>query len=196
MSLYSVIDTCRFSHLCQQWRIYKSVLPVCPSICLSFCLSVMANGYFRTHQGLSDKKNDKDTIQEGASTLLPGLIRRDKKFLSFPVTFQYFFGSVGRKKKSFQKEFYAYIFYPESLMLTHSAFSTYHKWIKFNFGRYNWIKFHFSIWLLAKIKLCWIRQLALYSTNDGSSYELKLCPTRKKSSHLSFYFIFSSDMRD
>ncbi len=32
-----------------------------------------------------------------------------------------------------------------------------------------------------------IRQLTLYSTDDKPSYELELCPTRNKSSHLSFF---------
>ena len=35
-----------------------------------------------------------------------------------------------------------------------------------------------------------IRPLALYSTYDEPSYELKLCPTKKKSSHLSFFIFF------
>ncbi len=39
-----------------------------------------------------------------------------------------------------------------------------------------------------------VRLPALYSTDDEPSYELEFCPTRKKSSHLSFFFIFSSDM--
>ena len=38
-----------------------------------------------------------------------------------------------------------------------------------------------------------IRQLRLYSTDDKPSYELELCPNRKKSNYLSSFFIFSSE---
>ena len=41
-----------------------------------------------------------------------------------------------------------------------------------------------------------LRLPALYSTDDEPSYELELCPTRKKSSHFSFFFIFSSDIME
>ena len=40
-----------------------------------------------------------------------------------------------------------------------------------------------------------IRQLALYSTDDEPSYVLELCPTRKKVAISASYF-FSSDMQD
>ena len=43
--------------------------------------------------------------------------------------------------------------------------------------------------LMTSLFLSDIRQLALYSTGDWPSYVLELCPTRKKSSHLSFFFL-------
>ncbi len=41
-----------------------------------------------------------------------------------------------------------------------------------------------------------IRQLALYSTDDGPSYVMELCPTRKKKEPSQLFLIFSSDMQD
>ncbi len=35
-----------------------------------------------------------------------------------------------------------------------------------------------------------VRQLSLYYTDDEPSYVRELCPNRKKSRHVSFFFIF------
>ncbi len=60
---------------------------------------------------------------------------------------------------------------------------------------YFWLT-QFSKTYTITVFITLVRQLTLYSTDDEPCYELELCPTRKKSSHLSFCFIFSSDMQD